>query len=509
MSDTSANNKRIAKNTLMLYVRMLFLMAVNLYTSRVVLQALGVEDYGIYNAVAGFVTMFSLVSASMSGSISRFITFILGQGDIEKLKKVFSTAMIIQIVLAVIVVLLVEVFGVWFLNTQMTIPTGRETASNWVLQFALLTFVFNLCSIPFNATLVAHERMEAFAYFGIFEGLANLAISFLVRFSHSDKLIVYGLLMCSVAVITRITYNFYCKRHFEECTAKWIFDKSLFKEMFGFAGWNFIGVLSGLLREHGINLLFNIYYGPVINAARGLASQVNTAVMKFSQNFFMAVQPQITKTYSCNNVDEAHTLVMRSSRLAFLLLTALIVPIISETDFILGLWLDVVPNHTVAFVRIILIIALFESFSSPLIHLLLATGNIKKYQILVGSFNLLNFPVAWVILQVGGTAESAQLSVLAFSLIAVILRLLMLKEMTGFPIQKFVTSTMLRCLLILIVCLIPPVIIERILPLGIIRFFVSTITIEGIFILQTYSFGLNPGERNLIISKIKLLHQHK
>lgn len=484
-------------------------MVVNLYTSRVVLQALGVEDYGIYNAVAGFVTMFSMVSASMSGSISRFITFILGQGDTEKLKRVFSTAMIIQIILAVIVVLLVEVFGVWFLNTQMTIPTGREIASNWVLQFALLTFVFNLCSTPFNATLVAHERMEAFAYFGIFEGLANLAISFMVRFSNSDKLIVYGLLMCSVAVITRIAYNVYCKRHFEECTAKWIFDKSLFKEMFGFAGWNFIGILSGLLREHGINLLFNIYYGPVINAARGLASQVHTAVTKFSQSFFMAVQPQITKSYSCNKVDESHSLVMRSSRLAFLLLTALIVPIISETDYILGLWLNVVPNHTVAFVRIILFIALFESFSSPLIHLLLATGKIKKYQIVVGTFNLINFPVAWFILHVGGTAESAQISVMAFSLIAVIFRLAMLKEMIGFPVKQFVTSTMLRCLLILIVCYIPPIFIVRMLPVGIIRFFVCSITIEGILILLTYFFGLNPGERNLVLSKIKSLYKHK
>ena len=509
MSDISANNKRIAKNTLMLYVRMLFLMAVNLYTSRVVLQALGVEDYGIYNAVAGFVTMFSLVSASMSGSISRFITFILGQGDIEKLKRVFSTAMIIQIVLAIIVVLLIEVFGVWFLNTQMTIPSGREIASNWVLQFALLAFVFNLCSTPFNATLVAHERMEAFAYFGIFEGLANLAISFMVRFSHSDKLIVYGLLMCSVAVITRITYNIYCKKHFEECTAKWIFDKSLFKEMFVFAGWNFIGTLSGLLREHGINLLFNVYYGPVINAARGLAIQVHTAIMKFSQSFFMAVQPQITKSYSCNNVDESHSLVLRSSRLAFLLLSALIVPIISETDYILGLWLNAVPNHTVAFVRIILSVALFESFSSPLIHLLLATGKIKKYQIVVGTFNLLNFPVAWFILHIGGSAESAQVSVMAFSLIAVILRLVMLKEMTGFPVRQFVMSTMLRCLLILTVCFILSIFIVRMLPAGIVRFFVCTFTIEGCLILMTYFFGLNPGERNLILSKIKSLHQHK
>lgn len=503
MSNTFSNNKRIAKNTLMLYIRMLFLMVVNLYTSRVILQALGVEDYGIYNAVAGFVTMFSMVSASMSCSISRFITFVLGQGDKEKLKRTFSTAMIIQLFFAVIVVILVEFFGVWFLNTQMNIPSGRETASNWVLQFALLTFVFNLCSTPYNATLVAHERMKVFAYFGIFEGVANLAISFVVSFSHSDRLIIYGLLLCSVSVVTRIAYNLYCKKHFEECTSGWLFDKSLFREMFGFAGWNFIGTLSGLLREHGINLLFNIFYGPVVNAARGLASQVNTAVTKFSQSFFMAVQPQITKSYSCNNVDESHTLVMRSSRLAFLLLTALIVPILSETDFILGLWLNVVPDHTVAFVRIILFIALFESFSSPLIHLLLSTGKIKKYQIVVGTFNLMNFPVAWIILLVGGTAEMAQVSVLAFSFFAIVLRLTMLKELTCFPVKQFFTSTMCRCLLILMACYIPTILTLNILPAGILRVFVNTITIEGIFLLFTFRFGLNSGEKKLIGSKIR------
>lgn len=269
-------------------------MIVNLYTSRVILQALGVEDYGVYNAIAGFIAMFSMVSSAIAGAISRFITFVLGQGDKDKLKKVFSTAIIIQLTLAAIVVVLVEAVGVWFLNTHMTIPDGREVAANWVLQFALVTFVLNLWSTPYNAALIAHEKMAAFAYIGIFEGVANLIIAFMVMCSPFDRLIVYGALICLIALITRMIYNGYCKKHFDECIFKWTFDYKLFREMFSFAGWNFIGSISGLLRDQGINILFNVFCGPIINAARGLAIQVQTAVFKFSSNFYVAVQPQIT-----------------------------------------------------------------------------------------------------------------------------------------------------------------------------------------------------------------------
>lgn len=503
MSESSANNKRIAKNTVVLYVRMLFLMAINLYTSRIVLQALGVEDYGVYNAVAGFISMFSMISGSITSAISRFITYVLGQGDTYKLKNVFSTALIIQISLAFIIVLLVEIVGVWFLNNHMTIPVGREVAANWILQFALLTFIFNLWSTPYNAVLIAHERMEAFAYIGIFEGMANLAIALLVMYTCFDNLIFYGFLMCFVAFVTRLIYNVYCKRHFEECSAKWLFDKSLFKEMFSFAGWNFIGSISGLLREQGINILFNVYYGPVVNAARGLASQVQTAVTKFSQSFFMAVQPQITKLYASNKVDESHDLVLRSSRLAFLLLMAFIIPIVTEADYILSLWLYKVPEHTVAFIRIILLLTLIEVFSAPLIYLMLATGKIKKYQIVVGSFNLLNFPIAWIILYLGGSAEFAQFSVILFSIIGLILRLVMLNYMTNFPIKQFLYNTVLRCTIALVVCVIPAYYIVYCMDQGFLRFIVNSALIEFILLGVSVSVGLNPEERAFLMSKVK------
>lgn len=502
MSETS-NHKRIAKNTLMLYIRMLFLMLVSLYTSRVILQALGVEDYGVYNAVAGFIAMFSMVSSSIAGAISRFITFVLGQGNKEKLRKVFSTAIIIQLSLAVVVVFFVEVVGVWFLNAKMTIPVGREVAANWVLQFALITFVLNLWSTPYNAALIAHERMGAFAYIGIFEGFANLVIAFMVMFLPFDGLVVYGFLMCFVAFVTRMIYNFYCKKHFEECSFKWIFDKALFKEMFGFAGWNFIGSISGLLRDQGINILFNIFNGPVINAARGLAIQVQAAVTKFSHNFYVAVQPQITKSYANHCFDESHDLVLRSSRLAFLLLTAMIVPLITETEFVLHLWLKVVPAHTVNFVKIILACSLVDSFSSPLIHLMLATGEIKRYQIVVGLFNLLNFPVALTILYCGGDPELAQLSIIFFAIGALILRVYMLRPMTQFPVRDFLFNTVARCLFIVTICFFVSVFISEMIEIGFIRFVLNLVITELILGVLIFTMGLNREERIYVFEKIK------
>lgn len=477
-------------------------MVVNLYTSRVILQALGVEDYGVYNAIAGFIAMFSMVSSAIAGAISRFITFVLGQGDKDKLKKVFSTAIIIQLTLAAIVVVLVEVVGVWFLNTHMTIPDGREVAANWVLQFALATFVLNLWSTPYNAALIAHEKMAAFAYIGIFEGVANLIIAFMVMYSPFDRLIVYGAFICLIALITRMIYNGYCKKHFDECIFKWTFDYNLFKEMFSFAGWNFIGSISGLLRDQGINILFNVFCGPIINAARGLAIQVQTAVFKFSSNFYVAVQPQITKSYASDNVDESHDLVLRSSRFAFLLLTALIVPLITETDFILQLWLKEVPAHTTAFVQIILLCTLIDSLSTPLIYLMLATGNIKRYQIVVGLFNFINFPVAWIILYCGGSPELAQLSIIFFSLGALILRISMLRPLTHFPVRDFMVSTVSRCLFIVTICFIVSLTISQKMDNGLSRFILNFSVTELTLGILLLTIGLNTGEKKFIFEKV-------
>ncbi|MDO4171251.1 MAG: MATE family efflux transporter, partial [Prevotellaceae bacterium] len=280
-ADTSQNNKRIAKNTILLYFRMLFMMVVSLYTSRVILNALGVEDFGIYNVVGGVVAMFTLISGSLSAAISRFITYELGRGDQGKLNRIFSASVTIQLLLSLIIVVLIETVGVWFLNAKMIIPAERMTAANLVLQFSIITFVINLISVPYNAAIIAHERMSAFAYISILEALFKLMIAFLIMASPIDKLIFYAILMCIVSVVIRLVYGYYCKKHFSECTYHFHWDREILMKMFGFAGWNFIGASSAVLRDQGGNIVLNLFFGPAVNAARGISIQVNNAITGF------------------------------------------------------------------------------------------------------------------------------------------------------------------------------------------------------------------------------------
>ena len=341
MPQTSENNKRIAKNTLLLYMRMLFMMAVSLFTSRITLAALGVTDYGIYNVVGGMVAMFSILSGSLSVTIGRFITVEVGKGNKERLKTIFSTSVSIQICMALVICLIAEVAGVWFLNNKMVMPVDRLYAAHWVLQLSILTFLVNLISVPYNAVIIAHERMSAFAYISILEVVLKLVIVYLLYVSPVDKLIVYAVLLALVAVVIRLVYGSYCKRHFEEARYRLCFDKKLLRDMFGFIGWAFWGNAMVVLKDQGTNVLLNLFCGPAVNAARGVAMQVNNAVYSFVQNFMMAVNPQITKSYSAGSIADMHKLIIRSAKFGFFILLMLLMPICANIDYILGLWLTV------------------------------------------------------------------------------------------------------------------------------------------------------------------------
>lgn len=294
--DTAANNRRIAKNTAVLYGRMLLMMVISLYTSRVVLNALGVEDYGRYGVVGGLVAMFSILSGSLSAAIGRFYSFELGKGNVKRLRSVFSTAINIQIILIIITTVLLETIGLWFLNHKMVIPAERMVAANWVFQFSVITFGVNLLSVPYNAAIVAHERMSAFAYISILEAAAKLLIAFIILVNPIDRLVFYGLLVLIVGLIIRFTYAWYCHKHFEECEYSPTFDKETTKVMFGFAGWNFIGSSSAIIRDAGGNMLLNLFFGPVANAARGVATSVNVAIMGFATNFMTAINTATAST---------------------------------------------------------------------------------------------------------------------------------------------------------------------------------------------------------------------
>ena len=502
MENTSANNKRIAKNTLLLYFRMLFMMAVSLYTSRVVLNALGVEDFGIYNVVGGVVAMFSMLSGSLSAAITRFITYELGTGNKENLKKIFSSSVTIQIGLAVLIILLAEAIGVWFLNVKMNIPDGRIVAANWVFQFSILTFAINLISVPYNASIIAHERMSAFAYISILEAIGKLTIAFLIVISPMDKLIFYAILMCTVALIVRFTYGAYCKRHFEECTYHFIFNKELLKRMFGFAGWNFIGATSAVLRDQGGNIVINLFCGPAVNAARGIAFQVNTAVYGFVSNFMTALNPQITKSYAAGDRDYMMTLIYQGARLSFYMLLLLSLPVLVNPHYILGLWLKIVPDHAVLFVQLVLIFAMSESISNPLITAMLATGKIRNYQLVVGGLQMMNLPVSYLLLRMGLFPEVVIVVAIAISQCCLAARLVMLRGMIGLSVRKYMKKVYINVFVVTVIAAILPFLLSMKLEESFLNFvllcFVALIC-TGVTI---YYVGCDKTERQFVLSKL-------
>lgn len=513
MTKIADNNKRIAKNTAILYVRMVILMAVNLYTSRIVLEKLGVEDYGIYNAVAGFISMFALMTNSLTAAISRFLTYELGKLSVasecveasRRLKETFSTSIIIQGIIGIVILVLSESFGVYFLNTEMNIPESRMTAANWVFQFSLITFFINMISIPYNSIIVAHEKMSVFAYIGLFQGFSTLIIAFLIDAFPLDSLITYSGLLCLLSIIIRLLYGMYCNRNFEESRFSWVFRKDLLKEIFGFAGWNFIGAGSGVLRSQGVNILMNIYCGPIVNAARGLSVQVNNAVHQFSTSFTTALNPQITKHYAAGDIRYSLSLVFQGARFSLYLYSFLAIPIIIETDTILNLWLHEVPLHTVAFIRLVMIYSMIESMSSTMVTLMLATGKIRNYQLLVGGIQMLHFPAAWIVLELGLEPELTYFCAMGVALCCLTARLYMLHNMVNLPVRQFLKNVFLNIAMVVTLAVIPPFALQYIMTEGFVRLCVVTIVSITSLAASIYFIGCNTKEQIMITSKLSVI----
>ena len=398
---------RIAHNTLFLYIRTALIMIINLYASRVILNALGIEDFGIYNIVGGIVIAFSLISASITGAIQRFITFELGKRDRHS-QEIFSASISIIILLAIGSVIILETFGLYILNQCLNIDPSRMYAANWVFQFSIITFIINLISIPYNATIIAYERMKTFAYIGILEAILKLGIVGVLYFIVTpDALILYSILTCVVALIIRCIYGIYCSRNFAECRFIFIWDKKRYSEILRFAGWTFIGTGSTALMTQGVNILINLFFGVTLNAARGIAVQVENIVTQFSQNFTTALNPQITKSYASGDYKYMMELILNGARFSFYLMLIVSVPIIISTEGLLQIWLKEFPAYTTIFIQLSLIYALLEILSTPLITAMLATGDIKKYQLIVGGLRLLNFPAVYIAYKFGANLEWA------------------------------------------------------------------------------------------------------
>ena len=502
-NQTLDNNKRIAKNTLLLYVRMLFTMAVSLFTSRVILNTLGVEDYGIYNVVGGIVTMFSVLSGSLSSSISRFITFELGKGNIERLKTIFSTGVNIQLGMSVLIIIIAEAVGIWFLNAKMNIPADRMLAANWVFQCAILTFVLNLLSVPYNAAIIAHEKMSAFAYISVVEVTLKLIIVYMLTISPFDRLKAYAVLLLCVGAVIRFIYGYYCKRHFEECTYHFVFDKPVLKEMTGFAGWNFFGNSAYMLNTQGVNILMNLYFGVAVNAARGIATQVDAALKQFVNNFTTAVNPQITKSYAQGDLAYMHKLVCRSAKFSAFLMLFFAIPILLETQSILTIWLKTVPEYAAIFLQLIIISSFVDTvLANSLVTSMFATGNIKRYQIIVTTIGCLVFPFSWIAFQLGFQPEIAY--VLYFIIYTVLLgvRLYLLKDMVKLPIMMYVREVLYRVLPVMIICFIIPMMIRYSMQEGWMRLILLCLVSTIVTAVVEYSIGLTKNERKFIVGKI-------
>ncbi len=504
MSTTSENNKRIAKNTALLYFRMIFLMAVALYTSRVVLQALGVTDFGIYNVVGGVVTMFSFINGSLSGASSRFITFALGKGDDDELRRIFNCVVTIHYLIAAVIFVLAETVGLWFVLTQLVIPPERMTAAFWVYQSAVVSMTVMLASTPFNALIIAHERMGAFAYISIFEAVAKLGIVLLLFVQPFDKLIAYALLVVVVQLLVRLAYTVYCRRHFAESRYRLSWDRERSREIFVYAGWTLNGNLAVIGYTQGLNVLLNLFFGPAVNAARGIAVQVQAAVNQFFTNFQTAVKPQIMKSWAQGELGYMHRLVLSSSRYSFYLMLLVSLPILFETEYILRLWLGQVPAHTVSFVRIMILVGMNYTLSGPTISAIHATGDLKRFQLIEGSMLLTVVPVAYVLLKFAHiSAEAVFVTYFCIEVVTQLARVWIVYPRIGLAKRKYVSKVLWPIGKVSALAWVLPYLAGQVSPGGFAGLCWMTAVCLLSVALCVYVLGMGMHEREMVRNKVK------
>ena len=421
----SENTRRIAKNTVMLYIRMLLIMAVTLYTSRVVLNVLGVEDFGIYNVVGGIVVMFSFLNGAMATSTQRFLSFSLGKNDQEQVARVFSMSMTTHISIALIVLLLAETFGLWIFYRYLNIPPERMGAAQWVYQLSVLTFCISIIRVPYNAGIIAYERMSFYAYISIVEVCLKLGMVILLQYLGSDKLILYALL--TTGIVTFI-YKLYCCKTFSVCRYHYFWDKHLYKELISFSGWSLFGSAANVGVQQGINILLNVFFGVVTNAALGIANQVSSAVSQLVGNFQTAFNPALVKSYASGDYSYFVRLIFQTSRFSYFLLFIIALPLYLCMPFVLKVWLDIVPEYTVVFCRWMLVFVLIDAVSAPLWISVQAIGKIRSYQLLMSALIFLNIPLSWLLLRLGKDAEWVMQVRVGINLLTFICRIIYLQK---------------------------------------------------------------------------------
>ena len=502
MPDNQQINKRIAKNSLFLYFRMFVTMAIGLYASRVILHVLGASDYGLYNVVGGVLTLFTMFSAALTVGTQRFLSYAIGDNDLEKLKRTFSIAFGLHVFLAAIIFVLAETVGLWILYTYLNIPDGRLNAAIWVYQFSVIGFLVNLVQIPFQSCLIAHERMNMYAYMSIYDAVMKLLVVILLQWVPFDKLIVYGLLILLVNVSSVLIYNYYCRKKFDECSFRIARDKQLTKEIINYTGWNLFGGSLSFFTGQGLNILLNIFCGTVVNAARGLSLSVNNIVTQFVSNFQVAVNPQIIKQYAGKEWESLYKLVINNARIAEYLFLLIAIPVFLETDFLLKLWLGDYPEYTAIFIQILLIQAAESPLDYPLGMLIHASGKMKWPSIVTVVPLISIFFVSYVFLKLGYSPVSVYIVSAVIYIWKNFTDLYFAHKYSGISISRVLKEVYFNVIVGGAIMFIVPYYISINMTSGWPRFLIVGTASVVTSAIVIYFWGLTSGMRSLLKEKI-------
>lgn len=502
MADNLSSNKRIAKNTMMLYIRMLLSIVVSLYTSRVVLNTLGVEDYGIYGVVGGVVAMFSFLNASMSGATSRFLTYEMGRGDMQRLHETFSSALIVHIIIAGVVFILAETIGLWFLINKLVIPENRMFAAHVVYQLSIFSTMVSISQVPYNATIISHEKMDVYAYVELLNVTLKLLIVFLLPILGQDKLIVYAALVLGESFLIAMIYRMYCYKNYVESHFSLVYKKDIIFPMLSFSSWDLYGNMSFSWRQQGINFLINIFFGPVLNAASSIATTIQGIILGLSGNVTMAYRPQIIKNYASQNYEKVNNLLQMAVKLTLVLFLMIVIPIFIEINIVLKLWLGTVPKFTADFFRLVIISSVFSLINNVLTIPIHASGKIKKLSFLTGSLFLFSLLPMYLGLKIGYSPNFVYVVVIVFSILALLSNCFILKGITKFIEIRVIAKEVIKILILSSIIFILLYNISRFLDFGLLRLLLVSILSIFLYVICFLGFLINKKQRSILYQRI-------
>lgn len=514
MTDVAQNNKRIAKNTLLLYIRMLVIMGISFFTVRIILEKLGIVDYGIYNVVGSIVVMFSFLKTSLTSASQRYFAYSIGKDvTTDKLSKLFKTNILFYLIVCAIIIVFAETIGLWFLNNKLIIPDERLFAANCTYQMSVLAFVISTMMVPYESIITAHENMDIYAYLSIIESILKLVIVYFLSISSFDKLIIYSLLVTISTFIVFLLYGSYCKYKYRECKLGIYYNKGLFQEIANYTTWNIVGTLASVFNTQGSDVILNIFFGPAVNGARAIANQIIGIATRFSSNFFTAVRPRLIKLYAENAFDEMFLLVTRSARFTYFLIFLISIPILFQLDFVLKIWLGNIPEYVETFAKLSVISILIDALSNPLVTVAQATGKIKKYQIVLSAILLTGIPISYILLKFINNENIVFYILILISISSLVARLLLLKQMVGFSIRLFFKTVIIRVFLVSIIVLILSYCILNIhynIQNDWIKFIINSLIIIIIELSTIFLIGITPNERLYLLNffKSKIFKKH-